>query len=349
MRLFMPMVFLVAAGTLAVAVGTIWLGYVFHQFEEFPDETAIACTPVVGITGASDVAPVPDRNVAFLSVLDQRGEEPRGSIVRFDIDDPLDDGSWRDRTGGLPRAFEPGGIDLWQERLPSGLLSHRLFVVNHAGPEVVVFDVSPQGDLTVAQRFTDPRMTSPNDVVATGPSSFYVTNDTASGRASWRGKADFLLGLPTGAIFHYDGNSWSVVADGLQFPNGLTLNKDGDMLFVAEMRAEAIRRYARDPATDQLEMEERIQLPSFPNNLSVDDQDRILIGAVPQPFAYKAFTERLRDMAPSQVIRLSDGEVETIFQDTGRELSAATVASQVGNRTLIGSAADDKFLMCQAG
>ncbi|NNU16597.1 hypothetical protein HK107_09720 [Parvularcula sp. ZS-1/3] len=349
MRLFMPMVFLVAAGTLAVAVGTIWLGYVFHQFEEFPSESEVACTPVVGITGASDVAAIPNRNIAFLSVYDQRGKSERGELIRFDLDNPLDDTSWQDRTGGRPRAFEPGGIDLWEERLPSGLLSHRLFVVNRAGPEVLVFDVDEAtGDLSLAERFSDPRLVSPNDVIATGPSSFYVTNDTASGRQSVRGKADFLLGLPTGQIFHYDGNSWSVEADGLRFPNGIALSPDGSDLFVAEMRAEAIRKYARDPATDQLEPTSRIALRSFPNNLSVDESGRLLIGAVPQPFAYKAFTESLRDSAPSQVLRVDGDQVETIYQNTGRDLSAATVASRVGNRTLIGTAADDKFLMCRA-
>lgn len=348
MRLFMPMVFLVASGTLAVAVGTIWLGYVFHQFEDVEEVKGLTCTPVVGITGASDISALPGRNVAFLSAFDRRAKAERGSIIRFDLDDPLDDGSWRDRTGGVPRAFRPGGIDLYEERLPSGQLQQRLFVVNHAGPEVVVFDIAPSGDLTLAERFADPRMTSPNDVVATGPASFYVTNDTAAGRQTVRGKIDFLLGLATGSIFHYDGNSWSVVAEGLKFPNGLALDAEGATLYVAEMRAEAVRRFARDPATDRLEMAQRLPLGTFPNNLSVDADNRLLIGAVPQPFAYKAFTEKLRDNAPSQVLRLVGDDVDVLFQDTGRDLSAATVATEVGDRTVIGSAADDKFLMCRA-
>lgn len=350
MRLFMPMVFVVAAGTLATAVATLWLGYTFHQFEEFPAEGELVCTPVVGITGASDIAGVPNRNIAFLSVLDERGDADRGEIVRFDLDDPLDEGSWRDRTGGRPRAFSPRGIDLWEERLPSGLLSHRLFVVNHEGPEILIFDVEENGDLSLASRYSDPRLVSPNDVVATGPNSFYVTNDTASGRQSVQGKADFLLGLPSGQIFHFDGNSWSVMADGLRFPNGLALDAEGSTLFVAEMRAEAIRRFSRDPATDQLEAVDRVPLRAFPNNLSVTTDGDLLIGSVPQPFAYKAFTESLRESAPSQVMTVAAGAdaASVIYQDDGRNLSAATVATRVGERTLIGSAADDKFLMCRA-
>jgi arylesterase/paraoxonase len=335
-------------GTLATAAATIWLGYEFHQFDEFEAEGELTCTPVVGIVGASDISAMENRNVAFLSVFDERGDAERGGLVRFDFDNPLDDSSWRDRTGGIPRAFSPGGIDLFEERLASGQMSYRLFAVNLAGPEVLIFDIENSGDLSLAERFSDPRLTSPNDIVATGPNSFYVSNDTASGRHTLRGKADFLAGLPTGSVFHYDGNSWAIMVDGLRFPNGLALSADASELYVAEMRAEAIRAYARDPATDALELEARIPLGSFPNNLSVDKDGGLLVGSVPQPFAFKAFTEGLRDSAPSQVLRVAGTDVQTLYQDTGRDLSAATVATVVGGRTVIGSAADEKFLMCRS-
>ncbi|MEM1380175.1 MAG: SMP-30/gluconolactonase/LRE family protein [Pseudomonadota bacterium] len=342
----MPMVFFMALGTLATALGTMWLGYVFHQFEDVELAGELQCQPVHGITGAYDVEPLPNRNVAFLSVYDERGNAERGELVRFDFDNPLDDGSWKDRTNGSPILFRPGGISLFEERLPSGVLSQRLFVVNHEGPEVLIFDVEENGDLTLAERFTHELMTSPNDVVATGPDSFYVSNDTASGRRSIRGKADFLLGLPTGSVLHFDGSNWATVADRMQFPNGMVLSPDRNRLFVAEMRAEAIRRFRRDPATDRLESRGKISLGTFPNNLSVDGDGRLLVGAVPQPFAYKAFTESLRDSAPSQVIRVEKGEPNVLFQDPGRTFSAASVASVVGDKMVIGTAADRKFLMC---
>lgn len=346
MRLFMPMVFIVAAGTLATALGTVWLGYVFHQFEEIEEAGALACQPVVGITGAYDVAAVPNSNVAFLSVYDERDKALRGEIVRFDFDNPLDDTSWRDRTRGRPVVFKPGGIDLYEERLPSGALQQRLFVVNHAGPEILAFDIDETGNLVMAGRFDDDRLTSPNDLVATGLNSFYVTNDTAAGRQSVQGKAEFLLGLATGSVLHFDGDDWDVAVDGLKFPNGIAIGPDGLNLYVAEMRGEALKHYIRDLGTDALEFRERIPLGSFPNNLSVAADGSVLVGAVPQPFAYKAFTAGLNDTAPSQVLKITSGVVETLFQDTGRKLSAASSAAQVGDRTVIGSAGDRKFLMC---
>lgn len=348
MRLFMPMVFLVAAGTLAMAVGTMWLGYAFHQFEDVARAGDLECQPVHGITGAYDVEPIPGENAAFLSVYDERGDADRGQLVRFDFDNPLDDASWRDRTRGKPVLFRPGGISLFEERLPSGVMSRRLFVVNREGPEILAFDVKEGGDLVLAERFTHPLLTSPNDVVATGPASFFVTNDTAAGRDSLRGKAEFLFGLPTGSLLHFDGGNWETAVGGLKYPNGVALAEDGSRLFIAEMRAEAIRQFQRDPATNALQELGRIVLGSFPNNLSIGGDGQLLIGAVPQPFAYKAYTENLRETAPSQVIRVVGGVPEVVYQDPGREFSGASVASRVGARTVIGTAADRKFLMCPA-
>ncbi|MEE4211317.1 MAG: SMP-30/gluconolactonase/LRE family protein [Parvularcula sp.] len=327
---------------------TVWLGFTFHQFTEYGEAGDMRCTPVVGIAGASDIEPVDGENVAYLSVFDERGGAERGALVRFDLDNPLDDASWRDRTFGRPVLFRPGGIDLYEERLPSGVLWRRLFVVNHEGPEILVFDVEEDGNLSLAERYSTDLLVSPNDVVATGPDAFYVTNDTGSGRQSLRGKADFLFGIPNGSILHFDGNDWSVAADGLRFPNGIALAPDGSTLYVAEMRAEAVRRFERDPATGVLEPRMKIALEAFPNNLSIDENGILLIGAVPQPFAYKAFTSNLRETSPSQVYRVENDRPALLYQDPGQELSAATAAATVAGRTLIGTGGDRKFLMCQA-
>ena len=349
MRLLAPAMVTLAIGTLAAAGATLWAGWTFGQFDEVATAGPLdpgLCTPVVGIAGAGDIEPVPGTGAAFLATFDRRGNAERGEVLRFDTDDPLDAGSWRDRTGGVPAAFVPSGLDLFETTLPDGRALRRLFVVNLAGPEVVAFDVDEAGDLAVAERFSHEGLTSPNDVVATGPRSFYVTNDTASGRTSFRGKADFLLGRRTGSVMRFDGKRWSAVADGLAFPNGLALSADGRTLHVAEMRAKRLLRYARDPGTDQIEIEAKTPLPSFPNNLSVDEGG-VLVGALPQPMETSAYGEGLRDAAPSELLRVTpDGSVETMFRDPGDALPGVTMATRVGERLLVGSRAADSFLMC---
>ncbi|MEM9987986.1 MAG: SMP-30/gluconolactonase/LRE family protein, partial [Pseudomonadota bacterium] len=278
----------------------------------------------------------------------RRGGARRGMILRFDTANPLDDTSWKDRTRGEPILFEPVGIDLFQATLRGGQVLTRLFVVNIAGPEILLFDVDANGDLSLIEKFKDPRLLSPNDIVATGPRSFYVTNDTASGRKTWRGKLDFLLGLKTGQIFHYDGTAWADVAAGLAFPNGLALSEDGQTLYLAEMRAKTITTYDRDPRTDVISSQKGVKLASFPNNLSIDQNGHLMVGMVPQPFSFTAYTEGLQEKAASQIIRIEEDEtITTLFQDPGDVLSAATVGVQINNHILIGSKAANRFLMCE--
>lgn len=350
MRLLAPAMFALAAGTLAAAGATLWAGWTFGQFGEVTAGGTLdpaACTPVVGIAGAGDIEPVPGTSAAYLAAFDRRGGAERGQVLRFDTDDPLDTDSWRDRTNGVPAAFVPSGLDLFETTLPDGRRLTRLFVVNLAGPEVVLFDVDEAGDLGVAERFSDPGLTSPNDVVATGPRSFYVTNDTAAGRTTVRGKADFLLGLKTGSVMRFDGKRWSAAAGGLAFPNGLALSEDGETLHVAEMRAKRLIRYVRDPGTDQLSVGAKIDLPSFPNNLSVTSGD-VLVGGLPQPMETSAYGEGLRDTAPSELLRVDpDGVVETVFRDPGEVLPGVTMGTRLGDLLLVGSRAADSFLMCR--
>ena len=108
---------------------------------------------MVGVHSAADIEPVPNTAAAFLSTFDRRAGETRGQILRFDTDNPLDDASWRDRTDGDPLAFQPMGIDLYYAPLPDGRYLSRLFVVNLAGPEVLLYDVDATGNLVLRERF----------------------------------------------------------------------------------------------------------------------------------------------------------------------------------------------------
>lgn len=350
MRFLTPFIYLIALCSLAAVALVVWVGLNFRHFEEIEAVGDLDCTPVIGIHGSADIETIPNNDAVYISSFDRRGGAERGELLRFDTANPLDSSSWRDRTGGVPALFEPMGIDLYHAQLPNGRELNRLFVVNLAGPEVLMYDVSSNGDLTLRRRFSDPRLVSPNDVVATGPSSFFVTNDTDSGRGSWKGKLDFIFGLRTGQILRYDGNSWSDVVDSLAFPNGLALSEDGETLYLAEMRAKQIARYRRDPSTDVLTRLDSVSIDSFPDNLFVDDEGGVIVGTVPQPLSFTAYGEGLKDKAPSSIVRVTDdGAVETLFQDPGDYLSAATVGVEANNKLLIGSRAADRFLMCKDG
>ena len=337
---------LVAAGTVGLTLRH--LNY-FARITPSDENTALAaCTPVVGMPGVEDATTDPVSGLAWLSSLDRRGRkngEVRGEIKSFDPDNPLDPASWRDRTGGVPAVFEPLGIDVYADGQ-----THRLFVVNEADNSVLIYTITGQGDLALIDTLHDARLTSPNEIVAVGPRSFYVSNSTASGFDSVFSGLEFLAGLGNGSILFYDGNSWSEAARGLKFANGLAVSPDGGSLYVAEMGSKLIRAYDRDTRFGTLQPARIIRLDSFPDNLTWGANGKLLAGAIPKPLQFAAHLRSKEETAPSKLFRIdpSSGTVETLYLDDGTRLSGLTVGARIGGKFLLGSFAENKFLLCDS-
>ena len=333
---------------LALAGGTVAYTLVtFNHFKDIENRFDGACSPVMGVAGPEDIEASPALSRAFVSSLDRRaGKAARGSILAILIDDPLDSENWRDRPGGTPEAFRPLGLNYYEE----GDL-RRLFVVNEASKGVEIFDVGRTGDLTHLETVAEKRLTSPNDVVAVGPRSFYVTNDSEPGRSSILGRLQFVSRAASGKIYFFDGVSMRVAADRLRFANGIALNKRGTRLYAAETAGQSLRIFDRDPSTGVLTLAKIEALPAAPDNLNVAWDGSIWIGAQPKPLAVPLVERDPMLLAPSLVIRYVDQEgvatpMTEVFSNKGDSISTSTVAAVAGSRLLIGALLDDKYLIC---
>lgn len=306
------------------------------------------CTPVTGIVGPEDLEIDDLGRRAFISSIDAESNDERptrGGIYVFSVDDPLADGAWRDRTGGAPARFRPIGVSYF-----SNGEANRLFVANAAGKSVEMFDVSENGDLRLVETFRERRLTSPNDVVATGPRSFYVTNDFDAGRESILGRLQYLFRTASGRVFHFDGVAWRAAAEGLHYANGVAMRRDGKRLYVAETTAAAVRVYDRDARTGGLTQAKTVKLPAAPDNLNIDHAGSIWIGARPITLLPPDFGSR-RAPSTSLVYRLDDipemrSTADAVFIDNGERIAASTVAARLGPMLLIGSPIEKKFLIC---
>lgn len=333
---------------LALAGGTVaYTLYSFNHFRDVEDRFDGACSPVTGVAGPEDIEATPSLGRAFVSSLDRRaGADARGSIFAVLIDDPLDSENWRDRTAGKPEKFRPLGLNYYE----NGDV-RRLFVINEATNSVEIFDVGPSGDLAHIESVSERRLTSPNDVVAVGPRSFYVTNDAEPGRSSLLGRLQFLSRAASGTIYYFDGVSMRVAADGLRFANGIALNARGTRLYAAETSGQSLRIYDRDPASGVLALAKVESLPAAPDNLNVAWDGSIWIGAQPKPLSVPLVERDPAQRAPSLVIRYVDQEgvaapMTEIFSSKGGAISTSTVAAIAGSRLLIGALLDDKYLIC---
>ena len=256
--------------------------------------------------------------------------------------------------------FHPHGIDLFVA--PSG--ARTLFAVNHrfldenckwrSEQAIEVFDVAG-GGLVHRASVVDPLIVTPNDVAATGPDAFYVTNDhgTEAGLShamedvSGRGRASVvavdLAGSPAQRV--------RVVARNIAFANGIAISPDRRFLHVAASRSKALLNYeiAQPDKAPRL-----IPLPLGPDNLSWAADGRLTIGGHPAliRFALYAKTARWRwgvRTSPSMVIRLdpmaSDprATIETLWRDDGTTLSGSSVAAVGDGIMLIGTVFSDRI------
>ena len=319
----------------------------FNHFAAVENRFAGTCAPVTGVAGPEDIEVIPARERAFISSLDRRApESARGAVLAVLVADPLDSENWRDRTGGVPEKFRPLGINYYE----SGEV-RRLFVVNEATGTVDLFDVAANGDLAFLESVGERRLTSPNDVVAVGPRSFYVTNDLAAGRNSLLGKFQFLSRAGAGTVFYFDGVSMRIAAEGLRFANGIAVNQRGTRLYVAETSGQALKIFDRDVETGSLGLAGVAPLPAAPDNINIAWDGSLWIGAQPKPLSVPLVERNPEMTAPSLVIRFVDQEgvaspITEIFSDAGETISTASVAAVSGGKLLIGALLDSKYLIC---
>lgn len=334
--LFLLAVLLVLGGAAGLRL------HAFNQFAAIEPVSLARCEPVTGIAGPEDIVIDPKRARAFISSLDRRVDGARGAVHVFDLNDPLADTGWRDRSGGVPADFRPLGLSYYED----GEM-RRLFVVNEAGPAIELFEVADNGDLTHLETFAERRVLSPNSVVAVGPRQFYVSNDLRPGRNSPLAALHFLMGADLGEVFYVNGNQWRVAADKLRFANGLAVSPDGATLYVAETAGKAVRIYNRDRDSGILTLDRTIALDAAPDNLTVDGEGAVWIGALPKPLLLPRHAKDADAKAPSEVIKLApDGAAVTVFRDNGEQQSATTVAARLNNKLLIGALYEQKFLFC---
>lgn len=314
----------------------------FNYFGDVKRSFAGQCTPVTGINGPADIELDRARSRAFISSLDRRAENARGAIHIFNLADPLDASAWRDMTDGAPATFRPLGLDYYEDGE-----TRRLFVVNEANNAVELFDVGVDGALVHLETFAERRLTSPNDVVAVGPRSFYVTNNVRPSRPARLAALHLLARTGSGAVLYTDGTVWRVAAENLRMANGVDVSADRERLYVAETAGRAVRVFERDDKTGVLTPAETVRLAAAPDNIAVDDAGGLWVAASPKPFATLRHAANPARRAPSEVVRLgSDGAIQSVYRDDGTELSAATAAARLGRKLLIGALYENKFLIC---
>lgn len=308
----------------------------------------------VPVAGPEDITIDPQTGLAFISADDRRANlknpgSRKGALFLMNLNDSV--ATLQDITPRALEDFHPHGISSWHE--PDGRLL--LFVINHRQIEVthVVERFEWRNDTLVhLESIADSvLMTSPNDIVAVGERSFYVTNDHYYAKRGLSRMLEDYLQRSIAYVNYFDGSTFRVAAEGIAYPNGIAASPDGTEIYVASSTGRKLLIYHRDGTTGTLVLDQTLNVGTGPDNIEVDESGSLWIGCHPQLLRFAAHAKDPAAHSPSQVIRLvPDGQrnysIEEVFLNDGTSYSGSSVAAVYRHTMLIGSVFENSILFC---
>ena len=264
------------------------------------------CEAVYGVVGAEDITIDQAHKYAYISADDRRATRANqavsGGIYGLDLSSP--GASPVLLTAAFSEDFHPHGISLYKNQAGE----RSLFVINHLsrGPDQVeIFDIKDVDDLVHRSSITYPALIAPNDLVAVGPSQFYVTNDHAYPPGHMMQMVENYLGLALSSVSYFDGAKGSLVASGFRYANGIAISPDLKTLYVAEVTGRKVTIFDRDLSSAALSKRGEIPINSGADNLEWDETGNLWLGAHPRLLDFAAHSQDSGNISPSQVIKIN--------------------------------------------
>ncbi|PIK58464.1 putative serum paraoxonase/arylesterase 1-like [Apostichopus japonicus] len=312
-------------------------------------------------TGSEDIAITSD-GLAFITSgiklfhklvpADSRIMNFEGRIYLFDFNHP-EKPAKKLRMVKLPQRkdFAPQGISIWEDK-DGGHIS--VLVVNHrlwqARDTVEIFSFDRNTLIlhhkkTVINEF----FRSLNDIAATGPSSFYVTNDGHYTFSPLRLLERFGM-FPWGDVLHVNNDNALKVLNKMYEVSGIALSSDGRYVFIASPYGQDLHVYSRGE-DDKLTIFQKINLGTAPDDITIDSSTGDLIVSCFQ-YGIKSLNQLyFKERGAAQVLRLTSKSLDPdkryiatrtieLFADDGELISQSSTAVVYGDALLIGSVTD---------
>lgn len=312
------------------------------QFKNIEPHFSGTKTFIPGIIGAEDITIDFKNQIAFISADDRfatlHGSAGEGGIYALTLDQPAS------KPVMFISNIHPHGISFYPS--PQG---YYLYAVNHDKGK---HSIHLYHGLDFVHSYEDSVfIISPNDVVAVDENRFYFTNDHGSHSNIGKKLEDYLQ-LKKSNVIYFDGEKYSVAADGIAYANGINISRDGKEVYVASTIAGSVQVYNRDVASGRLTLKDEIFLKTGTDNIELDEQGNLWVACHPQLLTFVQHANDTSKLSPSQVFKLTKHaqgkfEAEEVFLSKGDDLSGSSVAAVAGNTMLIGSVLDEGILHCE--
>jgi len=220
-------------------------------------------------------------------------------------------------------------------RLTNG--TTRLYVIVHHDAKkhsVAVYQVKKE-ELIFLTNLRSPLLTSPNDLYALPDGTFYIANSLSKNG----GFIELMLALKNSTLVFYNDLNWSIAADKFAMANSVAVwNKQ---LFVSQTTGNKITRFNIVSPGILSHRQTLCDIPGADN--LVLHSNFMTVASHPDFFAFTQRIQNASNPSPSVIYQINpkDGSKKIIFQNNGKEISAASVGLIYDHTLWIGEIFDD--------
>jgi len=300
----------------------------------------------IALRGAEDITVSLTDSFALISSTDRKvyppKEDDQGGLYLMDL--KSGDYSIKPLTSEFSRAFAPHGISMIKTDS-----TYKILAINHTltGHSIEVFKLV-KNQLSYIETLTHNTMISPNDIVLIDENRFYFTNDHKYTHGIGRLLEDYA-GISVANVVYFDGENYHEVADGIAYANGINIDPNRNLLFVASPRKFLVKVYARNN-DGTLNFIEDIPCGTGVDNIELDPNGKLWIGGHPNLLRFASYAKGKKETSPSEIVTidyrgLNDYTVEQIYMDDGSTMSSSSVAAPFGELIIAGNVKDDAFLI----
>jgi gluconolactonase len=165
---------------------------------------------------------------------------------------------WDEETGQTTVFRKPSGYANGNSRDRKG----RILTCEHGGRRVSRTEIDGRIK-TLANSYEGKRLNSPNDIVCRSDGSVWFT-DPSFGILGWYEGSKAEPELPTNVYRWEPPNKLTVVAEGINQPNGLAFSPDESVLYIVESRSQPRKILAYDVGKDRTLSNKRVLIDAGP-------------------------------------------------------------------------------------
>ncbi|EFO95064.1 hypothetical protein CRE_08730 [Caenorhabditis remanei] len=311
------------------------------------------CRKIEGVVnGSEDITISYEKNLAFITSglvflhSESSKTENNGEMFVYDLSQRTYKAERIPVKNLEDSEFLPHGISHWV--LKDGTV--RLFVVVHSKDfkhSIVILDYDEKNRvLNHVRTIRDDKFVRPNDVLATGENSFFVSNDGGC-HSNIGNILEIATGFHKGSLVHYDGKNSHYLLENTA-TNGIILSNDKKTLYVSFIYEETIGVFDWNVGKQEIREVSKIETLTACDNFHVDEDDNLWSACHPvlKDAAKHLGNHKNKDLhSPTQVLRFKFSEdrkfaeIVEVFSDEGRFTSAGAVATSFdnGKQMLIGT------------